>query len=1166
MAEEQEKEAITYTPEELATISELTGFFKKAPGQADIDAGQEGDDNEPAGEPDADLNLDGGDDAPAVDAAAPKRPIADLSKFDDVLNLDMDNFDAPAASDEPADVPLGGPAEDQTAAPADFDAGGIDFDAAPPQDDLVATPDAAGPDDFDLSTDFPPDQPGLEPEADAPATADDLDFGFPDAADTTPPPVGDDSAAFGGMDDAFDLPPATSDEPAAEAGDLSTGEDFDFAAPAAPDTAAPADDFGLPASDDFSFDAPAPAADAAPAADDFGTDFGLPAGDTDLPAGDAFDLPADTGADMTAAPDLGDTGSDFNFDAPAADDFGGGAPDMGDFSSAPAAQDDAFNFESSAPSLDDLSPEVALGGGATSLSSDLNSLAAEESATVDPATLRRVRETLRSFPAPLRRRLSNALLDENMKPADSAELMRLLSEEASAHEVGAWLDSKDIADAPEETAGDAAGPRIIMARPEYTDEGLARQERLIKLTRFGAIAAFVAIALVGGVYFSLLKPMFYRNAVAKGRDMIMQRGASAIPDAERQFEKAVSYYDNDTYAYLQYADAYRYKGLYAEAFGKLFAEVKLPGSAPAVRAGDKDVRSSAELFGTLKRVPVVAYAGGEGAVSVNGTALAMGKKGAYVISHLDNKKDEAQVLNALGQFHSNPSRRFAREPYKNNFLAADYYRRVLMSNPATPVFKKEEMMDRAVMGIGDIFYHEKDYDRSLDYYKKIVDKDHDHVAAHAGILKALLKLFKLNDDPRMVIQHHTQVRSKKIEHKLPMYIKARLAAFYVDLPAENELRVKYNISPSNMLTGQQLKTRADDLLNSIFASSETDSYGVTHEGSRFAEGYYQRARSFAKDKNQVRMALKQYEYAYHYDPRHFMALNDRAELLMGLNDYSGALELLKLAKQQSTPEKLAELGENEQDETLSEAPVGIISFNTGKSMYLDAMRDLSNSETWLRLKEVQKYRSQTDAGAGALMAHLDRVETEFSEARSLGLGGTKVESELLYFSGWTRFVRNDHRGALTDWEKIDPEKASSLPNLSLAESHCYYRLAVEETSRAQREKYLDSALGLLFYSQDRYNAQVNSITRIDSGNDKHARLVSNLAIIENNIGAVYEMLDDEQKSLMHYWKSVENSKRIGKENEVANLNIRLSFKRKDLGEGEHYPLIMDFVPPLPDEI
>ncbi|MFO1525918.1 MAG: hypothetical protein U1F16_08090 [Turneriella sp.] len=106
-----------------------------------------------------------------------------------------------------------------------------------------------------------------------------------------------------------------------------------------------------------------------------------------------------------------------------------------------------------------------------------------------------------------------------------------------------------------------------------------------------------------------------------------------------------------------------------------------------MRVGDKEIRSGGELFGNLKRVPVVAY-GGENVVNVNGTPLAMGKKGAYVISHLDNKKDEAQVLLALWPFHANRSRRFAREPYKNNHLGADYYRRVLMANPATPAFKK----------------------------------------------------------------------------------------------------------------------------------------------------------------------------------------------------------------------------------------------------------------------------------------------------------------------------------------------------------------------------------------------------------------------------------------------------------------------------------------------
>jgi len=1112
MADEQPKEPIVYTAEELATIGELTKFFLQAPGQVALDANdaeEGGDTPEPTGDA---LDLTPmPDEGESFESTAPKRPVADLTKFDDILGEDPNAFDLPAAS-EPAGLPLADPTDVPLDQPVDLG--------------------------LDASTDMGFDLP-VEPAADLGGDVP-IDSGF----DLPAEPTADTSVDLGGDDlgapglDDFSLP---SSEPMLDAAD--TG---DFALPGTDAFAEP------PATDFGNLDLP-PATSEAPAADDLGGDFSFDS----APSAAIDAAPAvEPTMDLGDAPDLG---GDFNFDStPTAASDTGAAP-----------ADDAFNFDSSAPSLDDLSPEVALGGaaiggglGAASLSSDLSSLAEEQSATVDPATLRRVRDTLRSFPVALRRRLSKALLDENMKGSDSTELMRLLSEQASANEINAWLDSKNVSEVADEVA-ESEGPRIIMARPEYTDEGLARQERVIKLTRFGAIAAFVLIALVGGLYFSILKPLFYRQAVAKGRDLILERGSAGIPDAEKHFEKALSYYDTDAYAFLQFADAYRYKGLYSDAFAKLFGEVKLP--TIAAKVGDKEVRSAPEIFGSLKRVPVVSY-GGNATVTVNGTPLTLGKKGAYVITHLDNKKDEAQVLLALGSFHSNPSRRFSREPFKNNFLGADYYRRVLMSNPATPSFKKEEMMDRAVMGIGDIFYHEKDFDRSLDYYKKILDKEPTHVAAHAGAIKALLKLATLSNDPRMVIQHHTMIKSKKVESKLPMYLKARLAAFYIDLPAGNELRVKYNITPQNLLTGQQLKTRADDLLNSIFVSEETDAFGIKREGAKFAEGYYQRARQYAKDQNQVRMALKQFEYAFHYDSRHFMALNDRAELLTSMNDYAGAMEVLKLAKERSTPEKLAELGENEQDETLSEAPVGLISFNMGKAMYLDAIRDLANSESWLRLKEVQKYRSSSDTGAGALLAHLDRIEGEFEEAQRLGLTGSKAETELMYFSGWSKFVRGDHRGALSLWEKIDVEKTPSLPNLSLAQSHCYYRLAVEESSSSKREKYLDSALGLLFYSQDRYTNKVSSITRIDSGNAMHSRLVSNLAIIENNIGAIYEMLDDEQKALLHYWKSVENSKRIGKENEIANLNIRLSFKRKALGEGENTPLIMDYVAPLMDEL
>ncbi|HRP69550.1 MAG TPA: hypothetical protein PLY93_08465, partial [Turneriella sp.] len=105
MADEQpnpEQEVVSYTPEELQTIQELIEFFNNAPGQVTVDVDQNVDisDENP---PEVDDALDLSDDVPDVS----KRPVADLSKFDDIMNMDVDNFDAPPEQPtEIQDVPL----------------------------------------------------------------------------------------------------------------------------------------------------------------------------------------------------------------------------------------------------------------------------------------------------------------------------------------------------------------------------------------------------------------------------------------------------------------------------------------------------------------------------------------------------------------------------------------------------------------------------------------------------------------------------------------------------------------------------------------------------------------------------------------------------------------------------------------------------------------------------------------------------------------------------------------------------------------------------------------------------------------------------------------------------------------------------------------------------
>jgi len=170
MADEQEKPEkveITYTPEELATINELTNFFTRAPGQVNLDEGQEGGADGDAG----DGPIATGDQldeipiesAAAEDATKIKRPVADLTKFDDVMNMDIDNFDAPPTEAEPVDMPL----------------------AEEPQAEAVPAGDAM---DFDLPADGPVDLPGADPMV---AAADTGDFALPGIEEGTPAPAED---------------------------------------------------------------------------------------------------------------------------------------------------------------------------------------------------------------------------------------------------------------------------------------------------------------------------------------------------------------------------------------------------------------------------------------------------------------------------------------------------------------------------------------------------------------------------------------------------------------------------------------------------------------------------------------------------------------------------------------------------------------------------------------------------------------------------------------------------------------------------------------------------------------------------------------------------------------------------------------------------------------
>lgn len=1109
--EEVESQEIEYTLEELGTIQDLLADFNEAPGQVAVPV-----DEEASGEEGAEEGADEGiSKPPQVNLGEGLDGIDDLTGDIDNLGDDLDaappgslvTEDGDQLADIDADFGIGEPGE--PGAPGEAPKG---ESGEPETDDIDFDMDAGLLDEIETDTETQPDTPTSE----ADLQLDDLGISDADL----------------GLDGIDGL-----DADIGGAGDLGLG--------------------------DLGGDETEPQASLDELGDELGDEFGADLGD-DLGA----DLGATDEADLGGLGDLGaDLGDDLGADLGA--DLGGEAGEKKDEDDLGLGFDEAEQFESGGISLDDVSPEIAIGKGRgddLDLTSELSDLSQEHSReeAMPSETLDVLRKNLRQFSPLLRQAVIDTILGKRLDEGGTSELINKIVSGEPEKEIQEFLETGLGAKLDEAVQEPEADRKLIVSREQYTEKGLERQAKLIKWTRFAAIAALV-VAVVGSIgYQFVYKNIMYNRNIKLGKEALMAEpiGAPEIETAEKHFSEAIGYFPDRYRAYLQFAEAYRKRGLYEDAFEKLFGKVSMLSRKEALRYQNVEVDSPQKIWSLFTKVPVVSYSEeSEDIVLINSIPWRLEKKGAYLMTHLDRKKDEAVVLYALGQFHSSPARRFHESAYRNNRLGIDYYQRILNFDPKMPIFGRDNYLSKAVMGIGEVYYNQKNYYKAHDYFEKIMQNDPKDVGGQAGMMRTLIQIYRETNDPRLIIQQHSMIRHNlKIERKLPMYILAKLAAFYIDLPAGEDLRISYNVSPIDKVNGQDLKSRAGDLLNSIYNKDEKDTYGNSISGETYAEGFYQRGRYFRDVTGEIRMAMMQFEYAYKYNPGHFLALNDRAEILMDLHDYEGAMQHLKMAEKEISEARLNLLGDLPEHETLLEADLGKIYLNMAKALYLSTVKGLHNADDWLRIQETSKFETGSEHGREALAAMLDRTDTYFDKAEEIGVRDKGAQAELAYYRGWSYYIRNNYNKALLYWQSIDPSLEKDHPNLELAKSYALYYLAVADSSK--RKQYLESALSHLFFLQSEMAPQTELVGTARRSNTQHMVLFSRLAIIENNIGAIYEMVGNEELAIKHYWKSIEYSRQIEQENEIAQLNIRLSFKRGGLELDERYPVIMDFISPL----
>ncbi|MDZ4724719.1 MAG: hypothetical protein SH817_01075 [Leptospira sp.] len=1111
-------------------------------------------------------------------------PFRDLESEDDDIDLDaLLNEGGPKkepAVKEEDDFSFDSPATTDTA-----ELGLDDFDQ-PPQPTATETPAADfGDDPFadlggekvadDMEMDFSP--PSNEKTDDSDPFADFDSPTKPDETSELPEPSGEDSDPFADMGE--ESTPNKSD----------AGFDDDPFADMGGETAAIGDDpfadIGSGRAETGGEDPFGDLGNEPTTNDAFGED---PFGSLDA------EVPGKTSTfDDTPDPSFDDLGSGFDDPMPTTDsnaDEGGFDDPFGDLGvgmEPPSLDDDmggggTSTFDDFAPSLDDMpvssmeaGDDFATSGG---LEDDLDSLGKEEEpeedldASLTDEDLAIIQRELIKYPPKLRRTIIDAIVNNRVPVRNQKEIVELIKAQQKPEDIASFLGSLlgekvELTDTSGKFSAD--GVPIIASKDAYTREGAIRRRELIRKTFFASAAAIFLVAALISFYRFVYIPRMAGAQYELGLEQIdeykketdPQQKKKLLTDAENYFNKGEGIEPFSLIYLNKYCDAYTKIGQYDKAFEKCFGKVE-PDFG--MEAGDpQHVRS----WEKRKEVPNISIADKSswndagishaGKIPIPGMSVSLVsqdkvprkiiKAGAYIASRLKYNIHDGDTYLALGRFHSFNRKDFVEKApgstqkyYKNDALAIEYFKRVF-TDAGNP-----DNVD-ATSGIAKIYYNKKEYGTAVKYYNDIIEKFPKDPIGHGGILSTYIEMWKKDNNPQYVLNHHRQLRNAlDIESDLSMAVLAKLASFYIGLDSE-DVRIKYNINPEDQVSGMEIDDNVEYLLNII--------YGKEY-GNRFAEGFYQRARFYFKIKEASR-ALKQLELAATYDSRHYLAVLLMAEYYMKVENYEQARSLLAEAESRYSIHR-PELGERDEDETLLEGQPGRINYNLGKMAFLesaginkvDNIRDYPGKKIYPSRSLGKLSEEETQRRNGLFVAQ-EEFKKAIDPERGI-LTDASLMREVNFYLGWIDYNHNEFASALDYWAELPEEDIYNNATVLLGKGNSFYYT-----------KQYNAALGNYLKLKDDYEERELSLGRLEPENSDHQEIYQTLTALYNNIGAVYEKKQDTINALKYYWKAMETARRIGIVSEIATSNKDLVFARARL---DREPLLEDWLPPTLDKI
>ncbi len=172
----------------------------------------------------------------------------------------------------------------------------------------------------------------------------------------------------------------------------------------------------------------------------------------------------------------------------------------------------------------------------------------------------------------------------------------------------------------------------------------------------------------------------------------------------------------------------------------------------------------------------------------------------------------------------------------------------------------------------------------------------------------------------------------------------------------------------------------------------------------------------------------------------------------------------------------------------------------------------------------------------------DGIAQEYYE-KAISLGDKS--SEVFYNLGRLYYRRGLYEKAMESWLNLYDDFIAR-PELMLALGNAFYRMNNLESGKGEYLRLIS------VLESESEKVRVPSPQKTE-----HMKLFQTLSASYNNLGVIYQVQGDEVKANLCYWRSIENAKRLERENEYARVNMSRSFKER---REAIVPLLDDDIP------